>query len=138
VTNQRLCMSPDCKLPSPRAAIHHIKGACLLVVCPADACGSGAACQSLAGAGSTGLPSLDFNFVPGLVLVNPGASLTLSHVRFTNLANASAYTYSDSQPYRAVGRGSAVWPSFVLAPNATVSKPSGSGPKSGWKDSRMA
>lgn len=122
VTFQGTCMSPDCILSSPKDAIHHIQGMSCPAhcVCPADVCSSGGACQS--GAGATGLQSLDFNFVPGLLLVKPGASLTLSYVRFTNLANVSAYTYSDQQPYRAVGRGSAIWPSFVLAPNATVSK----------------
>lgn len=70
------------------------------------------------------LHTLNFGRIPYAIRVDSGATLVFTNVQLFNLAPATAYTYSNTTPWRSTGRGTrwldTTWPSIGLAVNATV------------------
>jgi hypothetical protein len=55
------------------------------------------------------------------MMVDTGGYLLFNNVMFSDIANATAYTYRASQPYVNKGVGYGLWPTIALAPQALVS-----------------
>lgn len=67
-------------------------------------------------------PNIDFSGMASAMMVDTGGYLLFNNVMFSDLGNAAAYTYSDSQPYINRGVGYGLWPTIALAPQALVSR----------------
>lgn len=65
--------------------------------------------------------SIAFNRIPGLILVDGGASLFIANTTLKFPAMNEQYTYGPSQPYRTQGTDGFMWPSIAVAPNSAVS-----------------
>lgn len=65
--------------------------------------------------------SSDFAGAPSNQFVKPGETLTYQGAQLSRLADVFSYSYKASQPYINQAVGYVLWPSIVLAPNASVS-----------------
>jgi hypothetical protein len=65
--------------------------------------------------------SRDFAGAPSNQFVKPGETLTYQGSQLSRLADVFSYSYQASQPYVNQAVGYVLWPSIVLAPNASVS-----------------
>lgn len=63
---------------------------------------------------------IDFSGMANAMLVDSGGYLLFNNVMFSDIANASGYTYTLSQPYINRGVGYGLWPTIALAPKALV------------------
>jgi hypothetical protein len=65
---------------------------------------------------------IDWNWMAGVIGMGPGSRLRLINLNVGGFAYKESYTYSPATPYRSIGVGLSIFPTFNLAPNARVSR----------------